>query len=181
MGYAIAKAAIKAGHKVTLITTPIALKSPADAKTVTVESSREMFAAVKKYFAGCDCLIMAAAVSDYAPARPAKTKIKKSSKNLTIVLKPTPDILKWATAKSKKRQIVVGFALEDRDIRVNAERKLIEKKLDMVVANTPAAIGNRYCALQIKTISGKWVVLPRMTKEKAAARIIRLAEGLQKR
>jgi len=180
-GYAIAAAAIKAGHKVTLITTPIALKSPADAKTVTVESGREMFAAVKKYFAGCDCLIMAAAVSDYAPARPAKTKIKKSSKDLTVVLKPTQDILKWAAAKSERKQVVVGFALEDRDIRVNAERKLIEKKLDMVIANTPATIGNRYCALQIKTISGKWVVLPRMTKEKAAARIIRMAEGLQKR
>jgi phosphopantothenoylcysteine synthetase/decarboxylase len=181
MGYALAEAAIKAGHKVTLVTTPTGLKFPAAAKIITVETGRQMLDAVKRYFNECDCLIMAAAVCDYAPARPAKTKIKKSGKNLTIVLKPTPDILKWAAGKSKGGQIVVGFALEDRGIRANAERKLIGKKLDMVVANTPAAIGGRYCKLQIKTSGDKWAVLPGMSKEKAAVQIIRMAEGLQKR
>ena len=181
MGYALAEAAIKAGHKVTLITAPVNLRPPAASKIIYSESSRQMFAAVRKYFNQCDCLIMAAAVSDYAPARPAKTKIKKSSKNLTIVLKPTPDILKWAAGKKKRVQVVVGFSLEDRDIRANAEKKLAEKKLDMVIANTPAEIASSRCKLQIKTFADKWLALPGMSKEKASARIIKIIEGLQKK
>ena len=102
MGYALAAAAINAGHSVTLITAPTNLLPPKGAKTVAVETSAEMFAAVKKYFAKCDCLIMAAAVSDYAPVKTSKTKIKKSDTVLTIKLKPTTDILKWAGQHKKK-------------------------------------------------------------------------------
>jgi len=64
---------------------------------------------VKNFFGKCDCLIMAAAVADYSPVRPAKSKIKSSGKPLTIKLKPTADILKWAGEHKKKDQIVVGF------------------------------------------------------------------------
>ena len=96
MGYALARAAQKAGHKVTLVTAPASQKPPSAAKLVNVETASQMFEAVKKYFSRCDCLIMAAAVADYTPARPAGTKIKKTGKSMTIKLKPTTDILKWA-------------------------------------------------------------------------------------
>src|SRR4030067_1049023 len=79
MGYALARAALKAGHKVTLVTAPTALREPSGAVVVTVETAGDMFEAVKEYFARCDCLIMAAAVADYTPARPAKVKIKKTA------------------------------------------------------------------------------------------------------
>ena len=79
MGYALARAALKAGHKVTLITAPTALKPPAGARVVRVQTAAEMFRAVKEHFPACDCLIMAAAVSDYTPARPSKTKLKKQA------------------------------------------------------------------------------------------------------
>src|SRR5512142_2610692 len=71
MGYALACAALKAGHDVTLITAPTALKPPAGAEIVRVESAAEMFAAVKEHFQRCDCLIMVAAVADYTPAHPS--------------------------------------------------------------------------------------------------------------
>ncbi len=145
MGYALAHAAEEAGHKVTLISASD-LQPPIGVEFVGVDSAEEMFAAVKKHFAKCDCLIMAAAVADYTPVCPAKTKIKRGNKALTIKLKPTADILKWAgkheKVKSKKakskRQIIVGFALEDKAIRTRSERKLKEKNLDMIIANTPA-------------------------------------------
>ena len=180
MGYALVRAAIRAGHTVTLITAPTAIRTPAKAKVVNVETSKDMFLAVKKYFTECDCLIMAAAVSDYAPARTSKRKLKKSEADLTIKLKPTRDILAWA-GKNKKSQIVVGFALEDKAIRHRAENKLKEKRLDMIVANTPSAIGARESTVQIKTADGHWREIAMSTKNRTAGTIIRKVEALSSR
>ena len=186
MGCALARAAIKAGHKVTLITAPTTQRPPDAAKIVNVETTAQMFDAVKKHFDRCDCLIMAAAVADYTPIRPAKTKLKKSDHLLTIKLKPTPDILKWAgrqkEVKSKKvkgkRQIVVGFALEDKAVRVHAQKKLQDKNLDMIVANSPAAIGADKSSVQIKTPDSSWVKIQNATKAATAKRIILQVEKL---
>ena len=185
MGYALAHAAEEAGHKVTLISASD-LQPPIGVEFVGVDSAEEMFAAVKKHFAKCDCLIMAAAVSDYTPVRPAKTKIKKTGKFLTIKLRPTADILKWAgkhkKVKSKKakdkRQIIVGFALEERDVKGRAEKKLKEKNLDMIIANTPAAIGAEKSTVQIKMPDSKWLKLGRATKTTLAKKIITLVESI---
>ena len=181
MGYALARAAVKAGHAVTLITAPTTQHPPEAAKVVAVETTIQMFEAVRKYFDRCDCLIMAAAVADYAPVHSAKTKLKKSDQLLTIKLKPTPDILKWAGKKKKgkgKRQIVVGFALEDKAVRKRAEKKLSEKNLDMIVANSPAAIGADRSDVHIKTPDAQWIKIENATKAVTAKSIVRLAEKL---
>ena len=188
MGYALARAALKGGHKVTLITAPTCQKPPSAAKLVNVETAAQMFGAVKKHFARCDCLIMAAAVSDYTPARPSGTKIKKSGKSMTIKLKPTADILKWAGKQKQlncqrakeKRKIVVGFALEDKAVRVRAEKKLKNKNLDMIVANTPAAIGADKSNVQIKTLNSSWLEIQNATKITTAKTIIRILEKLRR-
>jgi phosphopantothenoylcysteine decarboxylase/phosphopantothenate--cysteine ligase len=172
-GYALAGAAIKAGHKVTLISASD-LQPPVGVEFVGVDSAAEMFGAVKKHFAKCDCLIMAAAVADYTPARLAKTKIKKTDKLLTIKLKPTADILEWSGKNRKKGQVVVGFALEDRELRKRAEKKLKEKNLDMIIANTPAAIGSDKASVQIKMPDQKWLKLPQADKTKVAKKIVDL-------
>ncbi len=196
MGYALVRAALKAGHKVTLITAPASQPAPGAAKIVKVQSAAEMFEAVRKHFNRCDCLIMAAAVADYTPAYPAKTKIKRTSKPMTIKLKPTVDILKWAGKHKKLRrqktenkrqraagrrqmgQIVVGFALEDKNVRARAEKKLKEKNLDMIVANTSAAIGADKSTVQMKICGRRWLRLAQATKATIAKRIIREAESV---
>ena len=182
MGYALVRAALKAGHKVTLISASD-LQPPVGVEFVGVDTAADMFAAVKKFFAECDCLIMAAAVADYTPVRVAKTKIKKTDKDLIIKLKPTADILKWA-GKNKRhkgtkaqRQIVVGFALEDKAIRTQAEKKLKEKNLDMIIANTPAAVGSDTASIQIKTLGSKWLKLTQTDKTTIAKKIISMIEG----
>ena len=188
MGCALARAAIKAGHKVTLITAPTTQRLPDAAKVVRVETTIQMFEAVKKHFGRCDCLIMAAAVADYTPLYPAKTKLKKSNQLLTVKLKPTPDILQWAGRQKKvkskkgkgKRQIVVGFALEDNAVRSRAEKKLIEKNLDMIVANSPVAIGADKSDVQIKTADSSWIEIQNATKAAIAKKIIVHAEELCK-
>jgi phosphopantothenoylcysteine decarboxylase / phosphopantothenate---cysteine ligase len=173
MGYALAAAAMKAGLSVTLITAPTNLMPPKGVKIIAVETSAEMFAAMKKHFKKCDCLIMAAAVSDYAPFKTSKTKIKKSDRFLSIKLKPTTDILKWA-GQHKKQQIVVGFALEDKDIKNRAAKKLTQKNLDMIIANTPAAIGAEKSSVHILTADGRWTTLPLADKATLAKKIVKI-------
>jgi len=178
MGYALARTALRAGHKVTLITASTALRAPKRARVIDVETAADMFAAVKKHFSKCDCLIMAAAVSDYTPAKRAKTKLKKDDSPLTIKLKPTADILKWTGTHKKKSQVVVGFALEDKALRSSAQKKLQEKILDMIVANSPAAIGATTSTVHIKTSDGPWSVLRNKSKQTIAGKIIALASSL---
>lgn len=177
MGYALARAAIKAGHDVTLISCPTALLKPKNADVIDVITAADMFKAVKDNFNDCDCLIMAAAVSDYTIAKPSKTKIKKQNAAMTIDLKPTRDILKWAGNK-KNNQILVGFALEDKNLRENAEQKLKSKKLDMIVANHPAAIASQTSTVMIKTPTTQWQTVHQASKSSTAKKIIRIIENL---
>jgi len=180
MGYALARAALKAGHKVTLITTVHrASRIENRASVINVETAVQMFEAVKKYFPFCDCLIMAAAVADYTPSNPSKTKIKKDSKILTIKLKATPDIIRWAGNHKKKNQTVIGFAVEDKDVRRRAEKKLRGKNLDMIVANTPDAIGADRACVQIKMPGCKWLKLPTASKTTIAKKIIAMVEKIK--
>jgi len=178
MGCALAREALKAGHSVTLITAPTSRRRPQGAKIVEVETTAQMFKAVKQHFAKSDCLIMAAAVADYTPLRPAKAKIKRESKALTLKLKPTPDIVRWAGTHKTNKQIVVGFALEEKDLRTQAEKKLRDKNLDMIIANTPAAINSPKSTVQIKTPASTWVKIKHTTKAAVGRRIVLQVENL---
>jgi phosphopantothenoylcysteine synthetase/decarboxylase len=186
MGFALARAALAAGHRVTLIAAPTPLRPPPGARLISVTTAQEMFQAIKRQFPKSDCLVMAAAVADYTVARPSRTKIKKTGRPVTLHLVPTPDILRWAArhkeVRSQKsevrRKLIVGFALEDRAIRRNAEKKLRDKGLDMIVANTPTAIGANTSTLHVKTPAGPWVELPAASKAANARRIIRLIETI---
>jgi phosphopantothenoylcysteine decarboxylase/phosphopantothenate--cysteine ligase len=178
MGFALARAALKAGHEVTLIAAPTAERPPKGACIIRAESADEMFEVVKKDFPRCDCLIMAAAVSDYTPVKKVKSKIKRAGKSLTLRLKPTVDILKWAGAQKKRNQIVVGFALEDKNLRERAEEKLRAKNLDMIVANGISAVGAEKCTVEIKLCRSTWVSVKSTSKDAIAGRIISLVEGL---
>lgn len=174
MGYALARAAVKAGHNATLISTVPQMPVPEGVRVFYVQSAKEMFDAVKKHFGGCDCLVMAAAVADYTPAVRATDKIKKTQRELVIRLKPTVDILKWAGEHKKREQRIIGFALEDKDIRIRAEQKLKQKRLDVVVANTPSAIGASRADFQIKSRGSDWKDFPNITKAGVAREIIKL-------
>jgi len=175
MGYAIANAALAHGHKVTLITATVNLTPPPKAEIINVITSEDMFNAVKKYFPTCDCLVMAAAVSDYTPEKTFAEKLKKQTNTFTLNLKPTADILKWA-AENKTSQFLAGFALEDKDILSNAEKKMQEKNLDMIIANDPAAIGADESSLYIKLTGSQWRQTEKISKQASAEEIISIIE-----
>ena len=177
MGYALAQVAINAGHKVTLITAPTNLKTPEGVKVVNVETAAQMFEAVKARLPNVDCLIMAAAVSDYTPLYPTKSKMKKTGRIKTIKLKPTEDILKWAGKNKKEGQLIVGFALEDKDLLDRAEKKMKNKNLDMIIANTPDAIAAEKSTVHIKTPNSDWTRIEKADKPTIARETIALIEG----
>ena len=134
MGYAIAEAAIEAGHEVVLISGPVDVARPRGAAVIPVSTSDQMFDAVQRQVWNCDILVMCAAVADYKPAKVSKSKIKKRGENISLELLPTRDILA-SLAKQDRHFIVVGFAAETENIEANARKKLREKDCDIIVAN----------------------------------------------
>jgi phosphopantothenoylcysteine decarboxylase/phosphopantothenate--cysteine ligase len=134
-GYEIAKEAFRRGCRVALISGPAALEAPPGVKVVRVESALEMKSAVERAVNNADCLIMAAAVSDWRPARISAKKLKRRPGRTALELVENPDILAGIGRRKKKGLVLVGFALETDDVERNALGKLRKKGLDMIVAN----------------------------------------------
>ncbi len=137
-GYAIADEAVARGATVTLVTT-VDRATPRGVTAVRVETAAQMQGAMTELAPSADVVIMSAAVADFRPVLVAEHKLKKRDGIPQIVLEQTPDILAGLGADKPHGQILVGFAAETDDIATNAERKLVDKHLDLVVANDVGA------------------------------------------
>ena len=135
MGYAIADALAKRGAEVVLVSGKSALATPQGVRRVDVGSAEEMYEASVKEFEKVDCAVMCAAVADYTPVEVSASKIKKSDESFTIELRKTKDIAR-ELGRVKGSRKIVGFALETDNEQLNAEKKLEEKNLDMIVLNS---------------------------------------------
>ncbi len=175
MGYALARAAIRRGAEVALISGPTGLEPPSGARLISVMTAAEMHRAVLEEFAGCTAVIMAAAVSDYRPVELASKKIKRGKGPIELRLEPNPDILKEISAK-KNGKVLVGFAAETEELIANAERKLRDKNLDMIVANNVSEAGAGFDVdTNLATIldrAGAVRSLPLMSKDDLAEQIL---------
>ena len=140
MGYAIALAARRRGADVTLVTGPTSIHEPWGVKTVPVVSAQQMRDEVLKRAGASRIIIKAAAVADYRPKARSEEKIKKGVEAQVLELVKNPDILGELGA-GKGKQLLVGFAAETGDLLANAEKKLKEKNLDMLVANDVSVEG----------------------------------------
>jgi phosphopantothenoylcysteine decarboxylase / phosphopantothenate---cysteine ligase len=137
-GYALAASAVERGATVTLVST-VDLPLPVGVTHVPVETAAQMQTAMTAAAATADVIVMAAAVADFRPSQPAANKIKKSGGIPEITLESTPDILAGLGASRRLGQTLVGFAAETDDLVGNAQRKLSEKGVDLIVANDVAA------------------------------------------
>ena len=135
MGFAIAAAAAEAGARVTLVSGPVNLPTPAGIDRIDVETAAQMHAAVMQRVASADICIAAAAVADYRPAQAAGQKLKKSAATMSLELERNPDIVA-AVAALAGGPFTVGFAAETESTASNARGKLQAKSLDMIAANT---------------------------------------------
>jgi len=139
MGFAVAERAAARGAEVTLIAGPVDLTTPAGVKRLDVRSALAMKAALDDALGAADALVMSAAVADYRPAVVASSKIKKQGEVSTIELVKNPDLLaEIGRSRTGTKPILVGFALEtgtDDEVIAYARRKLVEKRVDFIVAN----------------------------------------------
>jgi phosphopantothenoylcysteine decarboxylase/phosphopantothenate--cysteine ligase len=177
MGFAVAEAAVLAGHEVTLVAGPVNRTAPRGVARIDVTSTEEMRRAVREHFDASDAVVMAAAPSDYRPAERRPGKIKKGAEELALRLVRNPDILA-ELGREKKRKILIGFALESPVDRGEALRKLREKNLDAIVLNSPQAFGAEKNSVEIITAAGESVVLSDADKREIGKRLVKLVESL---
>ena len=174
MGYALAAVAARRGADVTLISGPTHLDAPAGVKRIDVESAQQMYDAVMQV-RNADYVLMAAAVSDYAPADRAEHKIKKAEDDLTLRLRRTKDILAELGREKRDGQILVGFAMETHDELENARRKLESKNLDWIVLNRLNEAGSGFAVdtnrVMLLERGGSEEEMPLMSKESVAEAI----------
>ena len=149
MGIALADTAVSEGAEVTLVST-FKVKKPY--KNIVTETAQEMEAVVKEYLNSQDCVIMAAAVSDYRVKNYSEQKIKKGAEEeITLELVKNPDILKEICDLKQLRNthtpqlshsrsegaypLIVGFCAESENLIENAKKKIQAKGCDYLVAN----------------------------------------------
>lgn len=185
-GHAIAAAAAAAGADVTLVSGPVNVPDPIGVKTIRVESAREMLAAVETALPA-DVAIFAAAVADWRAAASKTQKIKKTGKGAPeLALLENPDILSTvAHNKSRRPELVIGFAAETEKVIENAKAKLARKGCDWIVANdvSPASgvMGGDINTVHIVTAKGVESLPPQSKEQVADALIARIAAALTER
>lgn len=170
MGFAIAERLALLGSKVILVTGPVALKcSNSNIGRIDVVSATEMHAQCLKYFELCNGAIMVAAVADFAPVITENQKIKRTSANYSLELRPNPDIAASLGRIKRKDQILAGFALETNNGEENALAKLQKKNLDFIVLNSlhDDGSGFQYDTNKIKILDKSGAVFTYCLKQKS--------------
>ena len=184
MGYAAAIMARRRGAEVTLISGPTPLPVPRGVRFIGVESALEMRDAVMKELRDSTVIIKAAAVADYRPKTFSGSKIKKKAGPLVLNLARNPDIIAEIGEKKGKR-IVVGFAVETDHLVEYAKKKMIQKNMDLIVANDITQAGAGFQAetnvVKILDRQGGAEDLPLMDKKMVADRILDRVKSLRKK
>ena len=175
MGYALAQAAAAHGAEVTLVSGPVSQPKPTGVKLVGVTTAAEMLAATQEAFESADAAILAAAVSDYRPAKSSDHKLKKAAEPLeALELVENEDILATISA-TRGGRVVIGFAAETNDVIDNARKKLERKGCDLIVANDVSRADSTFGAdTDLVTLVGNKYEeeLPLMSKPEVAEAII---------
>ncbi len=174
MGYALAEKARDMGASVILISGPVSLSPIPEIEMIYVETAEEMAVSIQANCNDADYLFMVAAVADYSPVNPADQKIKRTSENKSIELKPALDILKSIKGKTKGK--VIAFALETHDGESEAQRKLVEKGADFIILNYANEEGAGFESstnrVTIFSKSGNQIELKKDRKDRIAQKII---------
>lgn len=185
MGYALAEASQNRGAQVVLVSGPTLLAPPPNVDFYPIKTALEMRATVMRELESSDVVIKAAAVADYRPKTMFTSKIKKREGELVVQLERNPDILA-EIGSQKRHQVLVGFAAETDDLLANARAKVLQKNLDMIVANNVRSteIGFRSNENKVLLIypDGSIEDLPKMSKREVADAILdRVVELVRRR
>lgn len=181
-GTALAEAAWRRGADVVMVHGHMSAPVPVGVQAKPVETTQDMAEAVASEIGSADVLIMAAAPADFRPAQVLSAKMKKSGRAPSLALAETPDVLKSTASRRKAGMIVVGFALETDDLETNAQKKLADKGLDFVVANSAreAGAGFGYDTNRVTIVArnSEPEALPLMSKRETAEAILDRVEAM---
>ncbi|GIM97692.1 bifunctional phosphopantothenoylcysteine decarboxylase/phosphopantothenate--cysteine ligase CoaBC [Paractinoplanes toevensis] len=185
-GYALARAAVARGARVTLVTANVALPDPVGTEIIRVGTTEELRAATVKAFADADIVVMAAAPADFRPATMADQKIKKTEGGTPdpIVLVTNPDIAAELGANKRPGQLLVAFAAETHDALEHARAKLVRKRADLIVVNevgVDRVFGSDNNDVTLLGADGSTTALGELRKEDVADRIYDHAIALLER
>ena len=177
-GYAIAEALARLGARVTLVSGPVTLPTPAGVTRIDVETAREMAEAVATALPA-DAAVMVAAVGDWR-AEAAAQKLKKGDAPPSLALSENPDILASLAQDPRRPKLVVGFAAETERVIEHATAKRTRKAADWIVANDVSGdvMGGEANTVHLVTAAGveHWDRLP---KAEVARRLAeRIADAL---
>ena len=176
MGFALAEAFRNLGAEVYLVSGPVSLTPPPGVNFISVETTEEMAQKIDELFEKVQIVVKAAAVADFTPKEKFQQKLPKKN-SLTVDLIKTKDILK-SLGERKVEQFLVGFAAQTHDLENYAAKKLLEKNLDMIVANDVSRpdIGfeSEENEVEVFTKDGEKIFIPRATKKVVAQKLARL-------
>ncbi|MCA9148869.1 MAG: phosphopantothenoylcysteine decarboxylase [Planctomycetales bacterium] len=175
MGQALATAALAAGHEVTVISGPVEIQYPAEARVIDVISTEEMLSAAQAEFPTHDGLIGVAAPCDYRPRQVSDQKLHKTGHGLVLELIETPDVVATLGAGKRSDQWAIAFALETEDHRFRALRKLEQKCCDLVVLNSPSAMNALDTQIEMLNKAGRVVLSASGSKTVVAQKILEAA------
>lgn len=176
MGCAVAEAAAKAGHQVTIVLAD-GIVPPKGLAVVGFRSPEDLAEALDERFAECDCLIMAAAVGDFKPACPSPKKLSRSAGPIRLDLVPVPDILAGIGQRKRPGQKIVAFAVQDDASdrsQAEARRKMLAKNADYIVLNTRSAIAAEASEACILSPAGMVLGWSARDKSSLAEEIVKL-------
>jgi phosphopantothenoylcysteine decarboxylase / phosphopantothenate---cysteine ligase len=177
MGCALTEAALARGHEVIVVSGPVDVDYPGTAQIIRVTSTEEMLSACQEIFPRCDGLIGVAAPCDYRPVKVESHKIHRTGGPLVLELHETPDIVATLGASKRPNQWLVGFALETEDHHFRAITKLEKKSCDLIVLNSPSAIGATENSVEILDRSATVVAALTGSKADVANGVFEIVEN----
>lgn len=176
MGACLATAALDARHEVVVVSGPVNISYPSAVQLVHVVTTSQLQEAVCELYPKCDGIIAAAAPCDFKANLVATSKIKKTGEGITLELRETEDILKKVSIGKRADQWSVGFALETENGVENAQQKLVEKQLDLIVLNGPGAMNSE--TNQVRIIANEGVVAQASgSKQQVASEIVNVIDS----
>lgn len=178
MGLALARESISRGNKTTIISGPVEILLPSDAKIVKVRTAEEMINStiIELSRDNYQIFISTAAIADYAPERVEKRKIKAGKDDLILKLKPTPKLTGLAGEKFPELFIVAfkaEYGLPKNELVERAYGKLKSENLNLIVANDikKNGFGSDKTEVFVLDKDGRKIHIPKNSKEMVAGRI----------
>jgi phosphopantothenoylcysteine decarboxylase/phosphopantothenate--cysteine ligase len=177
MAAALARAALAAGHRVTIVSGPVSVRYPQAARVIPVVTTSDMLEASLPLLPEVDGVIATAAPCDFEPNTRATGKLPRQD-GLTLELRPTRDVIATLARQAAPAQWLVAFALEPDGNSDRALQKIDAKRCDLIVLNDLTALDTTTTAVTVydrrhERIGGKVG-----TKQTVARWLLRLIDRL---